>query len=197
MIFTALRTGLRYGELSELRWDDVDLVAGKLMVRRSYHDGHVGPPKNGKQREIPLSEETVSFLKAHRRRQLGDNKVVQLSGVVPQDNMETTRLRRRSPDSPLVFAKPDGGRHIHRRSDVALKRCCRYAGLRMIGWHCLRHTFASHLVMRGAALKAVQELLGHSTMEMTMRYAHLSPEVRKEAVELLDTVQVDGQKLVK
>ena len=63
---------------------------------------------------------------------------------------------------------------------------CRRAGLRQIGWHVLRHTFASHLVMKGAPLKAVQELLGHATIEMTMRYAHLSPSVRRDAVKLLD-----------
>ena len=50
----------------------------------------------------------------------------------------------------------------------------------------LRHTFASHLVMRNVPLKAVQELLGHATIEMTMRYAHLSPDARRDAVGVLD-----------
>ena len=69
---------------------------------------------------------------------------------------------------------------------LPLWRACKKAGLRQIGWHALRHTFASHLVMRGASIKAVQELLGHSSIQMTMRYAHLAPEVARDAVNLLD-----------
>ena len=61
-------------------------------------------------------------------------------------------------------------------------------GLRRIGWHRPRHTFASYLVMRGVTLKAIQEMLGHATIEMTMPYAHLSPDASKEAVRLLDRV---------
>ena len=71
-------------------------------------------------------------------------------------------------------------------SNDALKTVCRRANLRPISWHVLRHTFASHLVMKGAALKTVQELLGHATIDMTMRYAHLSPEVKRDTVDLLD-----------
>src|SRR5262249_48927482 len=63
---------------------------------------------------------------------------------------------------------------------------CKRAGLRRIGWHVLRHTFASHLVMRGAPLKAVQELLGDATIVMTMRHGHVAPEVTRNAVQLLD-----------
>jgi integrase len=66
MILVGLRTGLRQGELLGLRWEDVDLVAGKLRVRQSIVRGVVDRPKSGKGREVPLSNETVAALKAHR-----------------------------------------------------------------------------------------------------------------------------------
>ena len=60
-----------------------------------------------------------------------------------------------------------------------------HAGLRDFTWYCLRHTFASRLVMRGVDLRTVAELMGHKTIQMTMRYAHLAPAHALAAVERL------------
>jgi len=69
----------------------------------------------------------------------------------------------------------------------AFQRIAASAGLKNVRFHDLRHTFASHLVIKGADLKTVQELLGHSSITMTMRYAHLAESHRAKAVRLLDT----------
>ena len=53
-------------------------------------------------------------------------------------------------------------------------------------FHDCRHCFASHFVMRGGSLKDLQEILGHKSLTMTMRYAHLSQEHKKKAVNLLN-----------
>ena len=68
----------------------------------------------------------------------------------------------------------------------ALPRACRRARLRKIGWHALRHTFCSHLAMRGATAKAIQELAGHTDLSITLRYMHLAPAHLTDAVQLLD-----------
>ena len=74
----------------------------------------------------------------------------------------------------LVFCQVDGSPYNQSMARWPLRRFCKRAGLRSVQWHVLRHTAASHWVMRGASLKAVQDLLGHSTIQMTMRYAHLA-----------------------
>ena len=62
---------------------------------------------------------------------------------------------------------------------------CRHGGVADFSWHCLRHTFASRLVMAGVDLRTVQELMGHKSIVTTMRYAHLAPGHEAEAVERL------------
>ena len=129
MIHVALSTGLRQGELLALTWDDVDLVAGRLVVSRNLSRGEITTPKNGKTREIPLGDDVLAELKRHRHLR-GD----------------------------FVFCKASSEMFTKGDCKHPLRRACKSAGLRRIGWHVLRHSFASHLVMRNAPIKAVQEL---------------------------------------
>ena len=145
MIIVALKTGLRLGELLGLRWEDIDLVRMRLTVNQNAVYNEISTPKSGKSREIPLCDDVLAALKSNR-------------------HLKT-----------LVFCKPSGKIWQTKDTYAPLHFACAKAGIRKVGWHVLRHTFASHLVMKGAPLKSVQEFLGHSTMEMTMRYAHLSP----------------------
>jgi integrase len=63
--------------------------------------------------------------------------------------------------------------------------CLKAAGIESFTWHCLRHTFASRLVMKGEGLRTVQELMGPKTIQMTVRYAHLAPSHQLAAVQRL------------
>ncbi len=83
-----------------------------------------------------------------------------------------------------VFRKANGGAWGNIRT--AFERACQEAKITGFRFHDLRHTFASHLVMRGRSLKEVQELLGHREFTMTLRYAHLSPDRLREAVASLE-----------
>jgi integrase len=151
---------LSSGELLALKWEDVYLAAGRLVVRRTLWNGTEESPKGGKPREIPLNHRSSATLKALRH------------------------LR-----GPYVFCKEDGSRFTHSEIKRIVPRVCVQAGLaKRLTMHDLRHTFASHLVMLGRSLKEVQELLGHATIDMTMRYAHLSPDVKRDAVRALNAI---------
>ena len=68
----------------------------------------------------------------------------------------------------------------------SFKRASKVAGIEDFRFHDLKHTFASHFVMRGGTIKELQEMLGHKNISMTMRYAHLIQEHKKKAVNLLN-----------
>jgi site-specific recombinase XerD len=85
--------------------------------------------------------------------------------------------------SGLVFPSRRGTRRREHKCDVGLRRCAERAGLKPLGWHVLRHTYASHLVMAGVPLPVVQQLLGHTDIRLTLRDAHLSPGQRSESAQ--------------
>lgn len=156
MVLVALHTGLRLGELFGLEWQDVDFERGMLTVRRSIVRGVIGTPKNHKIRYIPLTQKVL------------------------------TALHQKGKGDGLVFPADTGKPLTQSIAYNAIRRFCKKAGLRMIGWHVLRHTFASRLTTESVPMTAIQQLMGHSSIVMTMRYAHLAPSTLRDAVAVLD-----------
>lgn len=114
--------------------------------------------KSGNTRHIPLNSEALQVL-----------HLWWLQGGQPKDG--------------LVFPSKDGSRIIDLKT--AWKRLLLEAKIENFRWHDMRHHFASRLVIAGVNLNTVRELLGHSDIKMTLRYAHLSPEAKAEAVNRL------------
>jgi integrase len=167
MVLTALRTGMRQGELKGLQWESVDWFNGSIAVRHSRSDytNALGSTKSNRERHIPLDIDLNELLSARKR------------------------------DKGYVFVDDKGRPFDHQRLSRALTVVCQRAGLRKVRWHMLRHTFASNLAMNGTPLNVVQALLGHSSVLTTMRYAHVAPSALRTAIELANprTAMAGGQ----
>ncbi len=146
IVIIALNTGMRRGEILNLKWHDIDFKKGIIYLLHT---------KNNEKREIPINDAVMAAL----------IKV------------------RKHPDSPYIFCGNDGKPFHDTRTSffTALKK----SGIINFRFHDLRHTFASQLVMSGVDLNTVRELLGHKSLEMTLRYSHLSPDHKKRAVDIL------------
>lgn len=160
MIHVALRTGMRLGELLALKWECVDLERRLLLVRSTRtrgegRDAVENAPKNNRDRYIPLAMDLCEAFSAT------------------------------SQGKGYVFADLFGRPLTHDSATRGLRRALRAAGLRRIGWHALRHSFATQLVSEGAPLHGVQAFMGHATLEMTLRYSHFAPTAFRRSVDLL------------
>jgi integrase len=164
MLYTAaFYTGMRAGELLGLRWEDVDLEQRLITVKRSYGNPFT---KNSRIRHVPILTPLLKPLREWR---------LQAGG-------------------PWVFPNRQG--NVRQPSDRWLqelfKRCLERAGLTPVRFHDLRHTFASHWVMSRGDIFRLKKVLGHSDIKMTLRYAHLAPDVYREDYERLPDLVPGG-----
>ena len=149
--------GLRCGEMMALEWSDVSLSKRQLCVRRSEWKRHVTAPKGGRLRYVPMTTRLADALRRHRH------------------------LRR-----SRVLVEKDGRTFTQKMIQDRVRWAARRVELQHEGVHVLRHTFCSHLAMRGAPVRAIQELAGHQDLSTTQRYRHLSPAAIEGAIRLLD-----------
>jgi integrase len=157
MILLGSEAGLRMGEMLALTQDCVDYRAGNLTIWENDWQGNVGSTKGGERRTVPMTPRLRAALQAIRHLR-GD----------------------------LVLCGPGGERWTKHMIRAALRTICKRAGLRIVGAHVLRHTFCSHLAMRGAAPKAIQELAGHKSLKVTLRYMHLTETALRDTMRLLE-----------
>ncbi len=156
-IVLALHTGLRKGELLGLRWQDLDFESRRLTVARSYES----TPKSGKARHLRLPAAIVPLL---------------------------AQWQRECPRSAQGCVFPVGrtrGTSAGTAAMLGLPRLMASVGLRKFvhPWHLLRHSMASHYVMAGGNILALQRILGHSDLKMTLVYAHLAPDFLESELE--------------
>jgi integrase len=170
-----LLTGMRIGEAAALTWDDVDLAQARLIVRKSYRRALSGPvisePKTKRgRRTIPLGATATAALLAQRTR--------------------TREMRLRAvqwDDLNLVFPNVLGRPMRADKVLVSFKRVLKRAGLPERRLHDLRHTYATDLYAADVHPRSVQELLGHSRLDMTNDlYTGSVPRALRDAVERLD-----------
>jgi integrase len=157
LVLLSGEAGLRSGEMVALEWTDLDLTKRLICVQRNVWEGHVDSTKGGRLRYVPMTARLAAALRDARH------------------------LR-----GPRVLYRDNGKPYTEGAVGWAIVRAARRAGLQGSGPHRLRHSFCSHLAMRGAAPRAIQELAGHAHVTTTQRYMHLSPAAIESAIRLLE-----------
>lgn len=165
LLLVALNTGMRIGEITGLCWDRISFENETIEISRSMtRSGLKESTKTNLVRYVPMNHEVKSVLFGMIRKQSSPKFVFT--------------------DSDGQHFNPD---HFSKRHFAkALKR----AGVREITFHVLRHTYASQYMMNGGNVFDLQKILGHTKVEMTMVYAHLSPQHLRKAV---DTVRFSAE----
>jgi integrase len=176
----AITTGMRQGEMLGLRWKDIDMERGMVHLQASLQrtkDGFefVQPKTSSSRRQIMLTSAAIDALGRHRVSQTAERHV-KSDLWENKDNLVFTNLT----------GGPIDGTNLLRK---CFRPLLRQAGLPEIRFHDLRHTAATLLLGQGVHPKIVSEMLGHSTINITLDlHSHVTPTMQKEAVSALDAL---------
>lgn len=176
--YTAVKTGMRRGELLALEWSDIDFKRERISVNKQIYRGVTQTTKTGKERFVDISASLLQVMKEHKLKNKILTKYVfhnyQGQPLHPW-NMENTYFK------PLL-----------KECNEVLDKDNQIEKLR---FHDLRHTYATYLLSKGIPVKYVQEQLGHATARMTLdTYASVMPSVKFGALELLDKLTKTNEK---
>ena len=173
---TAFYAGLRRGELQALRGSDVDLKRSEINVQRSWdqEEGPIPPKSKAGTRTVPL----LAVLRPYLKEMAGSSELI--FGRRPDQPFEPKTVGDRAKRSWRQCNEDEGEKGELRQA------------LRPMTLHECRHTFASLLIDAGVNPKAIQEFMGHATIEETFsRYGHLMPGARDQARELVDAYMAE------
>ncbi len=170
--YTELTTGLRRGEICKLRWEDFDERNGKLKIRRS-----VGRIKNG---VLPVGE---------TKTEMGMREI-----LLPPSTIELLLKRKENSVGNWIFPnfyrpeEPLNPQSAYTHLKVLLKK----AGLPLIRFHDLRHTFATHAIAGGVDAKTLSGILGHTNASFTLdTYTHVTTDMQKNAAKIVGNFMDD------
>jgi integrase len=174
-ILFGVHLGLRVGEIMGLRWEDVDLERGTLDVRRQLQrnrDGSGGysfpPPKRDSTRKLDIPAPVVAAIDSYRDR-------LKREGVIPAGLLFTTKTGK--PFDPDSLTK----RYLR---PLLVK-----AGLPLVSFHDLRHSFATLHLANGTDVKTLQQMLGHKSAAITLdTYSHFVPQKGREAADRMAAI---------
>jgi integrase len=167
LFIVAACTGMRLGELCALRWADIDLKGGFIVVSRAMSAGEELSTKSRRLRPVPLADQAAAELRRLALRE------------------------RFTGRKDFVFCRPDGGSLDRTAIRKRFIRAQKQAGVRVRRFHDLRHTFGS-LAIRQFDLVAIKSMMGHSTLSTTERYLHSKPRP-DDAAKLTGIFEIEGQ----
>lgn len=170
-LLLCLYTGLRIGEICAMKWESINLCEKTLSVTGTMQRLQLACPSGGRRTEVTESQP----------------KTAGACRTVPIADFLIRYLRERKPKAPDAYLLTGCDRYVEPRSyENFYKRALSASGVPENNFHTLRHTFATRCIESGADIKTVSELLGHSTVRLTLDcYVHPTMEAKKNSIRRL------------